>query len=171
MSLHIDSSSNKQSDVDLLQSRLRQLEKRLENNSFDIDDDSVKGNLKNLTKNVNNMNDPVWFAEKLHEPGVIGLTGFSMATVLLGFLKVGYWEVESNPLLAFWGFFVGGAMQVQAGIYEHKCGNPFSAWAFTLFGWNWMATGLSLLLPALDLIPHADSRRLLEVGYSGNFKN
>eukprot|EP00121_Abeoforma_whisleri_P002230 Awhi_evm2s1995 len=108
------SNFNKQTEVDLLENRLRQLEKNLESNGLNDDGDIKKGNLKNLTQKANNMNDPVWFAEKLHEPGVIGLTGFSMATVLLGFLKVGYWEVESNPLLAFWGFFVGGAMQVQA---------------------------------------------------------
>eukprot|EP00121_Abeoforma_whisleri_P002563 Awhi_evm1s2305 len=146
-----------------LEGRIQKLELALaDKDSTNIE----RGNLGRKATSANtggglptmNKEHPVWFAEKLHEPGVIGLTGFSMATVLLGFLKVGYWEVESNPLLAFWGFFVGGAMQVQAGIYEHKCGNPFSSWAFTLFGWNWMATGLSLLFPALDLVDSAGKK-------------
>eukprot|EP00121_Abeoforma_whisleri_P002229 Awhi_evm1s1995 len=85
MTLNLNNNSNNQSEVDFLENRLRQLEKRIETN-MNVHGDIKKGNLKSLTQKTNNMNDPVWFAEKLHEPGVIGLTGFSMATVLLGFL-------------------------------------------------------------------------------------
>eukprot|EP00123_Amoebidium_parasiticum_P017358 comp23817_c0_seq2/m.41480 comp23817_c0_seq2/g.41480 ORF comp23817_c0_seq2/g.41480 comp23817_c0_seq2/m.41480 type:complete len:239 (-) comp23817_c0_seq2:388-1104(-) len=86
------------------------------------------------------------------DPGPIGMVGFAMATIMLGYAKAGLVEAESASLLTCWGFMMGGVVQLVAGIWEQQRGGIFGCWAFTAFGCSWMATGFFNTLVAAHVL-------------------
>ncbi|MCL2550057.1 MAG: acetate uptake transporter [Methanimicrococcus sp.] len=93
-------------------------------------------------------------------PGALGLTGFSLSTIVLAFLNLGLAE-DAVPLIAM-SIFVGGIAQFCAGLMAFKKGSTFDMVAFCGFGSFWlsfayilltgagsMATGLYLIVWAL----------------------
>ena len=79
----------------------------------------------------------------LGNPGVVGLAGFGITTLLLQFHNVGWCEVGPVVSLAF---IYGGLAQMMAGYQEFKVGNNFGYSAFVSYGAFWIALGIIFLL-------------------------
>ena len=69
-------------------------------------------------------------------PAPLGLLGFGMTTLLLNIHNTGYYELGS-VILAM-GIFIGGFLQVIAGVMEWKKGNTFGTVAFCAYGFFWL---------------------------------
>ena len=76
-------------------------------------------------------------------PGVVGLAGFGITTMLLQFHNVGWCDV--GPVVSM-AFIFGGLAQMIAGYQEFKCGNNFGYSAFVSYGAFWIALGIIFLL-------------------------
>jgi uncharacterized protein len=81
-------------------------------------------------------------------PGVVGLAGFGLTTMLLQFHNVGWCGVGPVVSLAF---IFGGAAQLIAGFQEFKCGNNFGYSAFVSYGSFWIALGIIFILNYLNV--------------------
>lgn len=73
---------------------------------------------------------------KLANPAVLGLTCFGMTTVLLNLHNAGLFKLDA-PILAM-GIFLGGSVQIIAGVLEFKKGNTFGMTAFCGYGAFWL---------------------------------
>ncbi len=100
-------------------------------------------------------------------PGVVGLAGFGMTTLLLQFHNLGWCGtgIVFCTAMAF-----GGGAQIIAGFQEFKCGNNFGYSAFVSYGAFWIALALIWLLGDLNVgknlgITHSDIGFFL-VGYT-----
>lgn len=87
-------------------------------------------------------------AEKLANPGPLGLMGFGMTTILLNIHNAGFFPV-ATAIVAM-GIFYGGMAQVIAGILEFKKGNTFGTTAFTSYGFFWLTLVGIWYLPTSD---------------------
>jgi succinate-acetate transporter protein len=76
-------------------------------------------------------------------PGVVGLAGFGLTTMVLQFHNVGWCGV--GPVVAL-GLIFGGMAQLIAGFQEFKCGNNFGYSAFVSYGSFWISLGVIFLM-------------------------
>jgi uncharacterized protein len=81
--------------------------------------------------------------------GALGLIGYGMTGVLLGFVNANLIAVGSMILSMI--IFYGGFAQFVAGLMEWKKGNTFGMVAYTSYGLFWFSFGALLLLPLLGL--------------------
>lgn len=75
---------------------------------------------------------------KQANPGPLGLLGFGLTTVLLSFYNAEIFSTLGVDTLAM-GIFVGGIMQVIAGLLSYKKGETFAGTAFTMYGFFWLS--------------------------------
>jgi uncharacterized protein len=87
-------------------------------------------------------------------PGVVGLAGFGLTTMLLQFHNVGWCGV--GPIVAL-AFVFGGLAQMIAGFQEFKCGNNFGYSAFVSYGAFWIALGIIFILNQFNIY-HSDTK-------------
>ncbi|MDD5747893.1 MAG: acetate uptake transporter [Actinomycetota bacterium] len=73
---------------------------------------------------------------KLANPGVLGLTCFGMTTFLLNLHNAGIFKMDASILAM--GLFLGGSVQIIAGILEYKRSNTFGLTAFCCYGAFWL---------------------------------
>jgi succinate-acetate transporter protein len=73
---------------------------------------------------------------KLANAAVLGLTCFGLTTVLLNLHNAGIFKMDISILAM--GLFLGGAVQIIAGIMEYKKGNTFATTAFCAYGAFWL---------------------------------
>lgn len=90
---------------------------------------------------------------KLANPAVLGLTCFGMTTVLLNIHNSGLFKLDA-PILAM-GIFLGGAVQIIAGVLEFKKGNSFGMTAFCAYGAFWLTLCFILMTKPFLLKPLA----------------
>ncbi len=83
-------------------------------------------------------------------PGVVGLAGFGLTTLLLQFHNLG-WCGSGVVFCA--ALMFGGAAQLVAGFQEFKAGNNFGYSAFTAYGTFWLGFAFILLLLDLQAAP------------------
>ncbi len=83
-------------------------------------------------------------------PGVVGLAGFGLITLLLQFHNLG-WCGSGVVFCA--ALMFGGAAQLVAGFQEFKAGNNFGYSAFTAYGTFWLGFAFILLLLDLQAAP------------------
>lgn len=81
-------------------------------------------------------------------PGVVGLSGFALTTMLLQFHNVGWCGV--GPVIAL-GLIFGGMAQMIAGFQEFRCGNNFGYSAFVAYGCFWISLGLIFIFNYFDI--------------------
>jgi len=81
--------------------------------------------------------------------GALGLLGYGMTGVLLGFANAGLIEVGSMILGMV--IFYGGIAQFVAGLMEWRKGNTYGMVAYASYGLFWFSFGALLLLPVLGL--------------------
>ena len=86
------------------------------------------------------------FYKKQANPGPLGLIGFGLTTILLSFFNAGIFSTLGADTLAM-GIFVGGLMQVIAGLLEFKRGSTFAGTAFTMYGFFWISLVAVTVLP------------------------
>ncbi|MDY0266660.1 MAG: acetate uptake transporter [Methanimicrococcus sp.] len=84
-------------------------------------------------------------ADTTGNPGALGLTGFSLATLTLSFHNMGI--VPENLTVIAMAVFVGGLAQLLAGMMAWKKGNTFETVAFTGFGVFWLSFAYLLIQP------------------------
>ncbi len=87
-------------------------------------------------------------------PGVVGLAGFGLTTMVLQFHNVGWCGV--GPVVAL-AFIFGGFAQLVAGFQEFKCGNNFGYSAFVSYGAFWIALGIIFILNNFNIY-HSDGK-------------
>ncbi len=87
-------------------------------------------------------------------PGVVGLAGFGLTTMLLQFHNVGWCGV--GPIVAL-AFVFGGLAQMIAGFQEFKCGNNFGYSAFVAYGSFWIALGIIFMFNFFNIY-HSDTK-------------
>ncbi|MDL2261589.1 acetate uptake transporter [Methanimicrococcus sp. OttesenSCG-928-J09] len=78
-------------------------------------------------------------------PGALGLTGFSMTTLMLAFFDLGLFS-DALALISM-SIFVGGIAQFCAGLMAFKKGNTFETVAFCAFGSFWISFAYILIAP------------------------
>jgi uncharacterized protein len=86
-------------------------------------------------------------AQKLANPGPLGLMGFGTTTILLNIHNTGIFPMAS--MIMAMGIFYGGIAQIIAGIMEFKRGNTFGFTAFVSFGSFWLTLVFILVTKAL----------------------
>ncbi|MCP4123877.1 MAG: hypothetical protein GY751_19180 [Bacteroidetes bacterium] len=85
---------------------------------------------------------------KLGNPGVVGLAGFGLTTLLLQFHTLGLCGL--GPIVAM-GFIFGGLAQLIAGFMEQKTGNNFGFAAFCTYGAFWIGLGIIWMFNLNDI--------------------
>ena len=88
-------------------------------------------------------------ANKLANPGPLGLLGFGMTTVLLNLHNSGI--IELTVMIVAMGFALGGLAQIIAGIFELRQGNTFGGTAFTAYGLFWWSLIFIWIMPFEEL--------------------
>jgi succinate-acetate transporter protein len=91
-------------------------------------------------------------------PAVVGLAGFGMTTLVLQFHNLGWINAGVVFCLAI---FVGGGMQLLAGLEEFGTGNNFGFSAFSMYGAFWLALGAIFLM--LELEKHGIQLAVLKI--------
>ena len=86
---------------------------------------------------------------KLANPAVLGLTCFGITTVALNLHNAGLFKMDV-VILAL-GIFLGGIVQIIAGVLEYKKGNSFGTTAFCAYGAFWLTLVFILLAPNFKL--------------------
>jgi uncharacterized protein len=102
---------------------------------------------------------------KLANPAVLGLTCFGMTTVLLNLHNAGLFKMDA-PILAM-GLFLGGTVQIIAGILEYRKGNSFGLTAFCAYGAFWLTLVFILILKPYFLVVGSPLEKALEPGSRG----
>ncbi|MDR1312480.1 MAG: acetate uptake transporter [Deltaproteobacteria bacterium] len=84
--------------------------------------------------------------EALGNPTPLGLVTFGLSTLLLSFANAGFYPGGGSAIIgqALW---VGGIVQLVAGIQEFVKGNTFGAVVFSSFGGFWITVGTLGYLP------------------------
>ena len=78
------------------------------------------------------------------DPTTLGLFGLAMVTLVASSQKLGW--TDGLSFILPWAFFLGGAAQLIAGIFDFKHKNLFGATAFCAYGLFWIAVGMSWLI-------------------------
>ncbi len=96
------------------------------------------------------------------DPTALGLFGLAIVTLVASSQKLGI--TEGTMLIIPWTIFLGGLVQIVAGIFDYKKGNIFGGTAFSAYGFFWLAVGLSWFtqfkLGTMGMSEVADSRQL-----------
>lgn len=78
------------------------------------------------------------------DPSALGLFGLAIITLVASSQKLGL--TEGTSFLIPWAFFLGGAAQLFACIYDAKKANVFGTTAFGAYGLFWLGVALSWLI-------------------------
>jgi succinate-acetate transporter protein len=85
-------------------------------------------------------------ASSIANPAPLGLLAFGVTTCLLMFRAAGWAEAPHVGLVICFAFFLGGTMQVLAGVCDLLRGDAFGGTAFSLYGAFWLGWGLLQVL-------------------------
>lgn len=77
----------------------------------------------------------------LADPSALGLFGLAIVTLVASSQKFGFTEGTAGVLA--WAIFLGGCMQLIAGILDFKKNNVFGGTAFVAYGFFWLAMAFS----------------------------
>jgi succinate-acetate transporter protein len=85
-------------------------------------------------------------------PGVVGLAGFGVTTLLLQFHNLGWC---GSGVVFCTALMFGGLAQLVAGFQEFRAGNNFGYSAFTAYGAFWIAFAFILMTLNLQALPNS----------------
>lgn len=94
-------------------------------------------------------------------PGVVGLAGFGITTLLLQFHNLGWC---GSGVVFCTALMFGGGAQLIAGFQEFKAGNNFGYSAFTAYGAFWLALAFMFLVLDLQALPNSIIGGPLKIG-------
>ena len=83
---------------------------------------------------------------KFANPAPLGLFGFAVTTWMLCMFNVGWFGLDTFPLMMSTAFAFGGTAQFLAGLAEYPRGNTFGFVAFCSYGAFWWAFALYLMV-------------------------
>jgi succinate-acetate transporter protein len=83
---------------------------------------------------------------KFANPAPLGLFGFAVTTWMLSMFNVGWFKLDTLPLMMSTAFVFGGTAQFLAGLLEYPRGNTFGFVAFCAYGSFWWAFALYLMV-------------------------
>ena len=83
-------------------------------------------------------------------PDIVGLWGFSFATLLDNIASLGFWTEQS--MMIGTAIFLGGIAQFVCGMMCFRLKDVFGLVAFTFFGLFWMANGTETFMVSVGLI-------------------
>src|ERR1039458_4941609 len=73
------------------------------------------------------------------DPGPLGLAAFAMTTFVLSMFNSNLVNGKGVPVVLGLALAYGGIVQLLAGMWEFRTGNPFGAVAFCSFGAFWLS--------------------------------
>jgi len=76
---------------------------------------------------------------KLGNPGPLGLYAFASTTLMLSLFNVSVRDITVPNAIVGMALFVGGLVQLLAGMWEFASANTFGATAFSMYGAFWMS--------------------------------
>jgi succinate-acetate transporter protein len=79
------------------------------------------------------------FADRIADPGPLGLAGFAGTTFFSGVVNAGLLSQTVGAGILGLAFFYGGLAQLLAGMWEFTKGNTFGAVAFSSYGAFWLS--------------------------------
>jgi len=79
-------------------------------------------------------------------PAPLGLFGFAVTTMMLSMFNVGWFGIDTFPLMMATAFAFGGVAQFVAGVLEYPRGNTFGFVAFCSYGCFWFAFATFLMV-------------------------
>jgi len=88
---------------------------------------------------------------RLGNPGPLGLFSFASTTFILSLINVQARGVATPNVVVGMAIFVGGLVQLLAGMWEFAVGNTFGATAFSSYGGFWMSYA-TILIPSSGII-------------------
>jgi succinate-acetate transporter protein len=78
-------------------------------------------------------------AERIADPGPLGLGAFAMTTFVLSCVNAGLVAKAAEPVVLPVALFYGGLVQLLAGMWEFRKANTFGALAFSSYGAFWLS--------------------------------
>jgi succinate-acetate transporter protein len=95
-------------------------------------------------------------ADRIADPGPLGLGAFAMTTFVLSCVNAGLVPKAVEPVVLPVALFYGGLVQLLAGMWEFRKANTFGALAFSSYGAFWLSFAgyVSFIAPRL---PAADA--------------
>ncbi len=88
-------------------------------------------------------------ANQTANPAPLGLASFGMTTILLNLHNAGLFGMDT--MILSMGIFMGGILQVIAGVMEWKKNNQFGMMAFSSYGAFWLSLVFIIIGPKLGL--------------------
>lgn len=83
---------------------------------------------------------------KFANPGPLGLFAFAVTLIMLSMFNVGWFGIDTFPLMMSTAFAFGGTGLFLAGLMEYPRGNTFGLVAFCSYGAFWWAFALFLMV-------------------------
>ncbi|KAJ5940885.1 GPR1/FUN34/yaaH protein [Penicillium verrucosum] len=80
---------------------------------------------------------------KFANPAPLGLSGFALATFVLGCINMGTRDITEPNMVVGVAYAYGGLVQLLAGMWEMAAGNTFGATALSSYGGFWIALGIT----------------------------
>jgi succinate-acetate transporter protein len=107
--------------------------------------------------------DPVWegefarprvFLQPIAAPSVLGLAGFSVATMMVATIQAGWWgSITDFAVVAPFAAFFGGLAQFAAGMWSYRARDAVATLAHGTWGAFWLAFGALQMMIATHVIP------------------
>ncbi len=94
-------------------------------------------------------------AQKLANPGPLGLGAFALTTFVLNVHNAGLADIGAALPL---GLFYGGLAQLIAGFLEFRTGNTFGMTAFASYGAFWISLAGMVLMEMHNIMPAAAAK-------------
>jgi len=98
---------------------------------------------------------PLHIEEVVADPDPLGTFGFAFATFLANLSALGFFTFNAMWLSTM--IFLGGVVELIAGLQDFKRGNLFGATVFGFFGAGWTGNAIAAWLVELKLLPPTDA--------------
>jgi len=97
---------------------------------------------------------PRVFLQPIAAPSILGLAGFSVATMMVATIQAGWWgSLTDLTVVAPFAAFFGGLAQFMAGMWSYRARDAIATLAHGTWGAFWMAFGLLEILIATHVLP------------------
>jgi len=97
---------------------------------------------------------PRVFLTPIAAPSILGLAGFSVATMMVATVQAGWWgTLEDFAVIGPFAAFFGGLAQFMAGMWSYRARDAIATLAHGTWGSFWLAFGTLQLLVATHVLP------------------